>query len=417
MLQRLKKAPLCLGVCALCLWMFASCKGNKPVEALEKRELFHLNYGTFENELKLFDVQKPQAVNTRLLMRDGFFYIANGESAKIMQLTSYGDLLSILYNADTNPVPSFVGLNGSEAQSALEKQSGIATQSAVIYPFNEIGALAVDSEKRLYAADILPYERYVRDKKTKTVLRSVVLRFRADGSFIDYLGQEGPGGTPFPYIKNLYTNADDELIAVCLSQNGYLVFWFTRDGRLKFKVPLSVSLLPEYTSDSDNVFAVIDQVIPDYHAPVLYLKTDYFPAEIDASTHVQSGIIFDKTLIHPFDVSANRYEKPVTVPDLEQRLTHGYTKEVFSISYEFLGVSESGWFFFITVDSDGFSILMLRENGQKIIRRHLAADIQSIIYHDFSLSPSGIISALFASEDKAAVLWWRTDTLIDAIIQ
>lgn len=395
-----------------------SCGGSKPIAAFEKETLFDLQYGGFENELRLFDLQVPGEVQTRLVMNEGFFYIANSEAAKIMELTSYGDLIGILYNAEKNPVPSFIGLNGSKTVSALEANNGVATQNAVAYPFNKISALAVDSGKRLYAADILPRERFVFDEKTKTLLRSVVLRFESDGSFIDYLGQEGPGGTPFPYIKNIYTTKQNELVVVCLIENGYAVFWFTRDGYLRFKVPLPPSVLPEYgTDNSDIVFSTLAQVIPDYNSPVLYLKIDYFPAEIDALTRVQSGMTFDQTLVYPLDLNTGIYADPIAVPDFEQTVTYGYTKEVFAMAYEFLGVTESGWFFFITADTEGFSILMLKESGQKIIRRRLQMDTDNIVYHSFSLSPSGIISALVAREDKASVVWWRTDTLIDSIIQ
>ena len=174
-----------------------------------------MHYGSFENELSLFDLRVPGEIRTSLVMNEGFFYIANAEAAKIMELTSYGDLIGILYNADKNPVPSFVTLSGSKTVSALDSSGAVSTQHAVAYPFNSLSALAVDSGKRLYAADILPRERFVFDEKTKTVLRSAVLRFENDGSFIDYLGQEGPGGTPFPYIKNIYTTKQNELVVVC----------------------------------------------------------------------------------------------------------------------------------------------------------------------------------------------------------
>jgi putative lipoprotein len=396
----------------------SSCGSGKPVAAFEKEELFDLHYGSFENELSLFDLRVPGEIRTSLVMNEGFFYIANAEAAKIMELTSYGDLIGILYNADKNPVPSFVTLSGSKTVSALDSSGAVSTQHAVAYPFNSLSALAVDSGKRLYAADILPRERFVFDEKTKTVLRSAVLRFENDGSFIDYLGQEGPGGTPFPYIKSIYTTKQNELVVVCLIESGYSIFWFSRDGYLKYKVPVQPSSFPPYEADNgESVFVSLEQVIPDYTQPVLYLKIDYYPAEIDASTRVQSGMKFDKTLLYPLNLETGLYGEPIAVPDFEQTVTYGYTKEVFSMSYDFLGVTEMQWFFFITTDETGFSILMLKENGQKIIRRHLDMDMGSVVYHNFSLSPSGIISALIAREDKASVMWWRTDTLIAAIIK
>ena len=126
---------------------------------------------------------------------------------------------------------------------------------------------------------------------------------------------------------------------------------------------------------------------------------------------------FDQTLVYPYNLETESYAEPIAVPDFEQTVSSGYTKQVFPMSYDFLGLSESGWFFFITADTDGFSILVLRENTQKIIRRHLEVDLEHTVYHHFSLSPSGIISALLAKEDSASVVWWRTDTLIDTIIR
>jgi len=60
---------------------------------------------------------------------------------------------------------------------------------------------------------------------------------------------------------------------------------------------------------------------------------------------------------------------------------------------------------------------MFKEDGQKAVRRHLDVDMRDIEYHDLTLSYSGIISALLAKNDKAEVVWWRTDTLIAALIQ
>lgn len=417
--QTLKKTFRFCVFCIIYLTVFflCSCTAGKPVAALKKQDLFSLNYGNFENELKLFGLQESGQINTHLIMRDGFFYISNGEASKILSLTSYGDLLSILYNSDKNPVPSFIELNGNKTVSALDHNDEIATQNAVVYPFNNIGAAAVDSGKRLYVADLLPPERCVQDESGKTTLRHAVLRFEPDGSFIDYLGQEGPGGTPFPYIKGLYTTKQNELVVVCLLNGGYAVFWFSRDGYLKYKIPIQQTSLPVAASSSENSFATLEQIIPDYSEPVLYLKIDYYSAQIDSSTGVQSGIAFTQTLIHPLNISTGIYAEPVSVPDFEQTVAYGYTKEVFPMAYEFLGISESGWLFFITADDTGFALLMFKEDGQKAVRRHLDVDMRDIVYHDLTLSYSGIISALLAKNDKAEVVWWRTDTLIAALIQ
>ena len=40
-------------------------------------------------------------------------------------------------------------------------------------------------------------------------------------------------------------------------------------------------------------------------------------------------------------------------------------------------------------------------------------DAASVVYSSYSLSDTGIVSALLAERDKAKVVWWRTDTLVD----
>ena len=86
-------------------------------------------------------------------MRDGFFYIANGESKKIMEMTSYGDLVRLYFNSDANPEPSFMSQDNAVS----------ATRKATIYPFNQLGAIAVDNRQYLYAVDELPVERQELD--------------------------------------------------------------------------------------------------------------------------------------------------------------------------------------------------------------------------------------------------------------
>ncbi len=137
------------------VFILASCGGNKVVSSLESEELFNLEYGNFEEELNMFNLSKIGGINTSLVMKDGFFYILNGESKKIMEMTSYGDLLTLYYNAKYNPSPSFS--NVSSGSENVETVS--ASRSAVPFEFNETTLLAVDGRKHLYVVDKLPLDR------------------------------------------------------------------------------------------------------------------------------------------------------------------------------------------------------------------------------------------------------------------
>src|SRR5574344_735002 len=210
------------------------CANSKVVSTLEKDMLFTLTYGNFEDQINLFDLAGVGEINTNIAMKDGFFYIANGESKKIMETNSYGDLRSLYYNKDTNPAPSFI-------QSG--KTAG-ATQKSIVYPFNEISGIAVDARKYLYVVDVLPLERQEVDDATKQVLSQIVLRFDGNGSFVDYIGRQGPGGTPLPYIKNIYTTDNNELVVVCRVKDGFVAYWYAMTGYLMYTVPFTEADVP-----------------------------------------------------------------------------------------------------------------------------------------------------------------------------
>ncbi len=402
----------------LTLLLFSSCNPSTEAEYLEADELFSLNYGNFENEISLFDVQNIESINTRIAMRDGFFYIVNGEAGKIIQLTSYGDVIGIIYDEDRNPVPSFAVDNSDGVLSALDTRDDNSTKIATNYPFNRLGAIAVDSTKNLYVTDFLPIERYEEDTETGTVLRQVILRFAPDGTFVDFLTQEGLGGQPFPYIKSLHTTSNNELVAVCLDTKGYILYWFSQDGELLTKFSFDKSMLPEDALDyALETYVTLENIVPDYEEPIIYIKADYYGLTVDESTNVSSGIEFEKTLVYPFDMRTLTYENEITIPAYQRTETHGYATEVFVHPYSFVGISENGGLFFILPDDIGLSVLVTHENSQRIMRRQIPISLTDSIFQSFSLSNNGILSGLIAHEDEVQVAWWRTDSIINSILE
>lgn len=397
-----------------------SCTKENTLSSLARQELFKLSYGSYEDEIRLFNLNKTGDIDTSLVMQDGFFYIANDESKKIMQLTSYGDLVGVIYNKDTNPVPSFVDASAFETipsgVNLVEKET--STQMAVEYSFNDLGKIAVDRNKKVYAVDVLPQERFEVDGTNGVILREVVLRINADGTFDDYLGQQGAGGTPFPYIKNLYTTKNNELVIISMVTNGYIVYWYSETGMLLYTIPISLDAVPKIATDeTTELFVSLHKIVPSYDQQLLYLKVDYHVSEIDASSKVQSGIAFERSLLYPLDIQTGMYGEPLVIPAYEEVVTDGYSKNTYLISYEFMGVTQSGWFFFTIADEKGYSIMVVQPNGQKILRRHLDVNHEEVLYQNFNLSYNGIISALLANEKEVEVVWWRTDSVIDNLIQ
>ena len=388
--------------------VFLSCSKSNQVHSVSENALFTLGYGNFEDELNLFDLAGTGSVRTYMTMRDGFFYIANGASKKILELNSYGDLLSLYYNDEILRDVAFAG-----------KDSINSTKKAVPYPFSTLGPVAVDSRKYIYVVDTLPVERQERDAGSRLLLSFVVLRFDSNGKFIDYLGQQGPGGTPFPYVKNIYTSQENELVVICTTNDGLVAYWFSTSGFLLYTVPITKSTVPRLNLGDDSdvpAYISLENIVPDCAERRLYVKVDYYVASLDPQLKVQSGVDYYTTLLCPLDVTTGRYGNPLEIPAYEYSVTENLTKEVYNLPFDFLGVTENGWFFFIVPNEEGFIVQMVQPDGQRIVKRSLSVEHSKILYYTLSLSGNGIISALFVKSERAEAVWWRTDSLLASFI-
>jgi hypothetical protein len=386
----------------LVLFLLPACRPPAVDEGINPDLRFELKYGSFEDEINLFTNSNGE-VHTRLAMRDGLFYIVNGESRKILQLNSYGDLLTFYYNPDSTPAPAFEG-----TQEDLEENIN-TTQRSQRYPFNNPSLLAVDSRKYLYVVDQVPPERQERDTQQRLLLAQVVFRFDAEGKFIDYIGQQGPGGTPFPFIKDIFVTANNELVVACQAATGMIVYWYSPDGFMLYTVPIHNADLPSFSKDGGGqVIASLKKIVPDAHVKDLYLDIDYYTMAVDKDSGVQYGMDYTMTAIHRFSVTSGAYSDYLTVPPLEQ--------EDYFLTWDFLGLTETGTFFFYLVDDSGYQLQIIDNEGDRVQRHHLNMDasqkIDKLLYSSFALSGEGIISAILADDDGVKVVWWRTDALL-----
>lgn len=392
--------------------LFASC-ANKTTAMVDREKLFTLSYGRFEDEIDLFQLDSNSTgPDTQIFMKDGIFYIANSGSKKILQLTSFGDLLSVYYNPETNPVPSFAI---KSAEVSPLSTPGTATRKAISYPFNHPVYLSVDSLKRLFIVDQVPPERFEYDNEEQVELRDVVLRFNLDGRFVDYIGQEGPGGTPFPPIIGIYNNTKNETVVMTKNQAGIKVYWFDDEGSLLFRIPVSFKNLPSPYERDKVIISSLEKVIPDPVSRKLFLKIDYYAEVIDPATKSNAGISYDRSCVYPFSVDSGKYEEKIDIPSYE-----GSDKDLagtlsFKKPYEFLGTTSSGWLFFTTPQNGGYALEIVDTRSRRIFKRTLSIKDDELAYNALMLSPDGILSALLATPFEASMVWWRTDAVIGEI--
>jgi len=385
---------------AVCLTALLSACREDSNRLLERELLFKMQIGKMEDQLY---VQQFDGVNTlsktRLLMQDGFFYIANGESAKVMEFSSFGDLISLYYNDDKNPEP--VILNSEK------KADTAVTRTAYKYPLNDPGEISRTGRGELLIDDRIAEVRREWDEESKVLLDRIVLRFDEEGRLLSYLGQEGPGGTPFPYIQSLHVNAQDEVIVVTRNPGGWRIFWYTVMGDPLYKIDFTKDLLPtNETAGSPS----LESIYPDYENRVVYLKVDYYNKD------EAENIKFNKSMIHGYDLDNEEYSMSIDIPRNVVKSDQPviFEKKEHEYLYEFAGVARGPAFFLLSPhEGTMYRLTVLDTEGRVKGRGLIDFSDDDIFFRNFYVNPDGILSAVVCGEYNAEVVWWRSDIFIE----
>jgi hypothetical protein len=391
-----------------------------PSVAVKREPLFALGYGPAEDQLDLFQIDGNQApLKTCLTMREGIFYISNGAGARLVRYSSFGAPLSMIYNAEKNSAPIVL-----KAQPAATSQGGSGSsadpgglgRNALPYPFRAIGEVAVDSSQVVYIEDRLPPERRVLDKDSGAILDHVVLRFTKDGQFNDYLGQEGIGGTPFPYIVGLYTLAGDDCVVVSMTQAGWLVHWYDKSGILVSSLKLSRSDLP-FPDKGQGLISSLDKIVPDLGDRELLIKIDYYQEAVDPSTKASAGVEFASSWIYRLNLKDGKYVDRWQIHAIEKTAKSPEGQSVkYSRVPSLLGAAGRA-FFFIYADDDGKTYVSTYDRTTRAtVRYSIDVAMDELYYNSYFLSREGILCALLGTKYEARIVWWRFDKLVGTAV-
>ncbi|MFP4638391.1 MAG: LIC_12708 family protein [Spirochaetaceae bacterium] len=376
------------------------------VRSLDRSELFRLDIGRAENEIDLFQVGGgPRTEKTGIFMRDGLVYIGNGPSNKVMEFTSYGDLLTLWYDPDSNPRPIMLQTRTGEET--------VTNKRAHDYAFSQVGDIAVTEEKMLVAEDQVSDERSVFDEELGVTLNRILLRFDPSGELLDYIGQEGVGGTPFPFIEDVFVTAHDEIVVTTRTMESWLVFWYDGDGNPLYNVELSLDQLP--VPEEGDVIPQLETIIPDQEQRRLYLKLDYYEESHDPDTGASYGINRTVSRIYWLELESGKYEGYVDIPRNTQQAEDAniFDRETVEYLYRFVGTAPGNHLYLLSrEEGEQTQLLIMHTSGRVVRRRNLRLEDEEVFYKDFSVSPEGILTALIGFEDHAQVTWWRSDRLI-----
>jgi hypothetical protein len=372
---------------------------------LKREDLFVLDIGRIEGEIDLYnDRVGGQYQKSSIAMTDGLFYISNSAGQKITRYNSYGDLLFMIFNEETNP-PLL------ELQ-VIDEMSPAITRWAIAYPLQNPGAIAIDSKKHIFVADRLTSDRHRYDKESDILYDSLLLHFDANGRFVEYLGRQGKGGSPFPYIERIYLSLNDDIVVVSRAGNDYIVYWFSQDGVLQHEIVFQNSTIP-VPENREELLVSLDGIAIAPDEKIIYIKADYYREIFDTVTETRSGTIPDGCSLWLYSIERNRYIDEAEIPFYENNTTVNGRRSSEELFYTMLGVLKSRDVVFYFPAANGYSILSLKADGsaQQRKRGFINVDAGELEYSDFTLSSNGIISALLSTEWEAKVVWWRTDML------
>lgn len=388
--------------------LFASCKDNVESGLLEKEDKFTLPIGNMDNELDFFSRDGiPFSLKSDLFMNKGIFYIANGNGKKIMKFNSYGNLL----NKISPP-------RHSESTSHFDSS----------WTFNELGSITVNSKDYIYAEDTLEYEvafidNYIdksndktenKDDYNKHVLNEKIISiFDNNGDYINYIGQDGLGGRPFPFINDIFTDNKDRLVVVTQTTYYWTVFRYSMEGDLIDEHVIDLDHLPNLENESE-IITQINSIIPDREKERLLVELTFYKKVHDDKTDAIVSMDLKTSRVYYYDIETGNYISWMEIPSKENE-ENGYLQH-----YVLLDIIKGKYLYFTSQSSDGSSLFLTitNENGYIIGEYDLNIDNSNIIYSSFfTSSPDGILSALLCTEYAGGVSMWRTDKIIKEDVQ
>ncbi|HCC37417.1 MAG TPA: hypothetical protein DEQ14_07255 [Treponema sp.] len=388
-------------VLAAALLVICSCFSG--VQSIEREDIFSLDVGPMEDQIAMYNLSGEIAGRRAGFdMRDGLFYIVDGNGGKIVRYNSYGDMLFMIYNEETNPAPAHL-------KTDIEDGAQV-TRWAFSYPLREPGEIAVDSRKHIFVEDRLPRERYGFDSENNTLLDRIILHFDSDGRFIDYLGQEGIGGTPFPRIAGIFTSIRDELVVVCRVPAGWNIFWFD-SGNLLYVVRLESANIPT-PEDWPQLSVSVDSVMAAPDERRLYIKADYYRNTFDELTNTRSGTEPYGSVVWILNVEDGKFADSMELPFYEISVSENGRQENIRMLYSMLGVMKNGRVLLYYPDDEGYALMFTSANSQERRRASIKIDSSALQYNVFNLSDDGLLSAMLVDDFHVTMAWWRTDRFI-----
>ncbi|MCL2705873.1 MAG: hypothetical protein FWE72_06665 [Spirochaetaceae bacterium] len=373
---------------------------------LKRESLFTIQYGKMDDQLDIsYDRSTAPTYPALIKMVNGIIYVMNGNLRKIMKFTSYGDLITLIGKRDINSAQILFEENNP--QEAVNRK-------AIFFPFNNIETIKVDKRQYIYVSDLLPKERYEYDERNKIMLSNIIYKFDNNCNFINSLGQDGIGGIPFPFIKSIETNNNNDIIVITITETKQIIFWFSEKGDLKFKIELDENSIPRPSEDLDFYFSIETIKVPA-SGYFLYIKTQYYERTIDPVTGVQTDSDFYKSYINVFDIEAGKYTNMIEIPDMYTVSLNqsNFMEKPLPVLYTFMDIINNKYLFLSSIINDKtMQILVLDTDGKACGQSRINIDFEKYHHINIDISNEAIITALLAGDSEATIVWWKANSIL-----
>ena len=255
----------------------------------------------------------------------------------------------------------------------------------------------------LYVADTVEPDLRLRDEMTKSQLKTKIIRFESDGTYVSTIGREGIDGTPFPFIDEMYVTGGDRLVVVCRTVVNWQVFAFDSDNSVVYSVQIDPG---DVEPNAESTIASLTKIVPTRDE--LIFKIDYFSGDQDDLEFSGSGLRF-------FDPASDRIVREIELPTVRELQKTGVIvdKRLEDSILELLGATDSGVSFCVTpIGESAFRIIIVSPNGEPIHIGAIELEDSEALYRRAYVTPDGILAALIGEPLGAHVYLWRYDRII-----
>ncbi len=411
--------------------VFYGCSKGR-VEELKKEKLFAISIGDDEEEIGVVKEPNGQFIGpSNVLFRNGFFYVVDTVNAKILKITTPGDVILVLAR----------GYEQNDQEDDI-----LRTKQRKYYPFNTIGQIAIDNENNIYieekTIEKLPekdeIDLFITDssyeEESDEIYKSHILKFDRLGNYLFRIGEDGKGSDPFYYVYKMEVDAHGNLIIITADENwkSWVYHKFDRDGNMIFKSKLHVDDVFTVEDMEDTAFFIMD-VLPvcsssdliywisvyntSYDTKEIRKEEDLWGEEIEIDdldslkeqmeeTEKKANgrdLLYYKLLY--YNLETNEIDKSYK---WENRLVDqvASTEELFGID------GQTNSFFWKYINNTKAIISIYRPNGSLITRRGFVFENEGL-WTNVQVAIDGSVCALKIDDKKLHFYRWRSDKLIN----